>query len=76
MTRSVFTEPLERLLRDGAADGSLRETDARETATALLNLATWTYVHLRAGSRWSARRARRATLELALRGVAAPTESA
>jgi AcrR family transcriptional regulator len=74
--RHAFAEPLERLLRDGAADGSLRETDARETATALLNLATWTYVHLRAGSRWSARRARRATLELALRGVAAPTESA
>ncbi len=74
--RHAVAEPLERLLRDGAADGSLRETDARETATALLNLATWTYVHLRAGSRWSARRARRATLELALRGVAAPTEPA
>jgi AcrR family transcriptional regulator len=67
-----FTEPLERILRDGAADRSLREVDARETALALFNLALWTYVHLRAGSRWSARRARRVTLELALRGVAAP----
>jgi AcrR family transcriptional regulator len=71
--RTASAEPLERLLRDGAADGTLRETDARETAVALLNLAAWTYVHLRAGSRWSARRARRATLELALRGVAAET---
>jgi AcrR family transcriptional regulator len=67
-----FTEPLERLLRDGAADGSLREVDARETAPALLNVALWTYVHLRAGSRWNARRARRVTLDLALRGVAVP----
>ena len=74
--RQAFAEPLERLLRDGAADGSLRETDPRETATALLNLTTWTYVHLRAGSRWSARRARRATLELAVRGVAATAEAA
>lgn len=69
---SSFTLPLERLLRDGAADGSLREVDARETAPALLNVALWTYVHLRAGSRWSARRARRVTLDLALRGVAVP----
>ena len=69
---SSFTLPLERLLRDGGADGSLREVDARETAPALLNVALWTYVHLRAGSRWSARRARRVTLDLALRGVAVP----
>ena len=74
--RQAFAEPLERLLRDGAADGSLRASDPRETATALLNLTTWTYVHLRAGSRWSARRARRATLELAVRGVAATAEPA
>jgi AcrR family transcriptional regulator len=69
--RRAFAEPLERLLRDGAADGSLRAVDARETAIVLLNLAGWTYVHLRAGERWSARRARRATLGIALRGVAA-----
>lgn len=71
--RRALAEPIERLLRDGAADGSLRASDARETATALLNLATWTYVHLRAGSRWSARRARRTTLDLAMRGVASPS---
>ena len=55
--RQAFAEPLERLLRDGAADGSLRASDPRETATAPLNLTKWTYVHLRGGSRWSARRA-------------------
>ncbi len=67
----AFAEPVARLLRDGAADGSLRDTDALETATALLNLTTWTYLHLRSGPRWSARRARTVTLELALVGVAA-----
>ncbi len=69
--RRTFTEPLERLLRDGAADGSLRGTDAPETATVLLNLVGWTYVHLRAGPKWSPRRAKRATLRIALRGVLA-----
>jgi AcrR family transcriptional regulator len=74
--RRAFAEPLERLLHDGAADGSLRAVEARETATVLLNLVGWTYVHLRAGERWSARRARRATLAIALRGVAAEPELA
>ena len=64
-----FAEPVERLLRDGAADGSLRGVDAPETAVAVLNQVAWTYVHLRAGPRWSARRARRITLDLALRGI-------
>jgi AcrR family transcriptional regulator len=67
-----LTEPLERLLRDGASDRSLRQTDAREAATALLHLVVWTYAHLRAGPRWSVRRARRVTVELALRGAAEP----
>jgi AcrR family transcriptional regulator len=75
-SRLASVEPVERLLRDGAADGSLRTTDAPETAAALLTLSTWTYVHLRAGERWSARRARRATLDLALRGVASPGAAA
>jgi len=69
--RRTFTEPLERLLRDGAADGSLRQTDAPETATVLLHLVGWTYVHLRAGPKWSPRRAKRATLQVALQGVLA-----
>lgn len=70
MTRSVFTEPLERLLRDGAADGSLRALEPTEAATVLFNLVGWTYVHLRTGHRWQPERARRATLEIAMRGIA------
>lgn len=69
MTRSPFTEPLERLLRDGAADGTLRELDALEYATVLFNLVGWTYLHLRARHGWKTDRARAATLDIALHGV-------
>ncbi|MBA2764816.1 MAG: TetR/AcrR family transcriptional regulator [Thermoleophilaceae bacterium] len=72
-TRSVFTEPLERLLLDGISDGSLRPVDAQETATMLFNLVGWTYVHLRTGHRWSAERAR-AVVPLAIGGLAGDHE--
>ena len=74
LTRSVFTEPFERVLRDGARDGTLREVDPVETATVIFNLVGWTYVHLRTGHRWPPERARRATLDLALRGLAGATK--
>ena len=69
LTRSVFTEPLERILRDGLEDGSVRDADPVEQATVLFNLVGWTYVHLRTGHTWSAERAQRATLDVALGGV-------
>jgi AcrR family transcriptional regulator len=69
MTRSVFTEPLERLLRDGTADGSLRALDPVETATVLFNLVGWTYIHLRTGHGWAPEHSRERTIEIALRGV-------
>lgn len=68
-TRSVFTEPLERLLRDGVADGSVRDVDPLETATTLFNLVGWTYVHLRTGHRWSPDRAARAVLDPVWNGL-------
>jgi AcrR family transcriptional regulator len=71
MTRDVFTDPLERLLRDGAADGSLREVEPVEMATVLFNLVGWTYVHLRTGHNWRPERARRTVVEVALEGVSA-----
>lgn len=71
LTRSIFTEPLERLLRDGDADGSLRSVEPQETATVLFNLVGWTYLHLRAGHRWSPKRAREAVVDLALNGLLA-----
>jgi AcrR family transcriptional regulator len=69
LTRAPFTEPLERLLRDGAADGTLHAPDPVERATVLFNLVGWTYVHLRTGHGWPHARARAATLGVALDGV-------
>ena len=69
LTRTVFTEPLERLLRDGQEDGSLRTTDPVERATVLFNLVGWTYIHLRTGHGWPPARARHATLDAAIHGV-------
>ena len=71
LTRQGFTEPVQRLLADGAADGSLSVEDPQETATVLFNLVGHTYRHLRAGHGWSPKRTRRAVLDLALRGVVA-----
>lgn len=70
LTRDVFTEPLERLVTDGIADGSIRAVEPLETATVLFNLVGWTYLHLRTGHRWSQDRARSSTIDIALRGMA------
>jgi AcrR family transcriptional regulator len=75
MTQKVFTDPLERLLRDGAADGSLRRVDARETSTVLFNLVGWTYIHMRTGHRWSAKRASARIVDVALNGLSADSYS-
>lgn len=69
LTRTVFTEPLERLLRDGASDGSLRPVDPEETATVLFNVVGWTYIHLRTGHGWAPERVRRTVLDLSLGGL-------
>ena len=69
LTRTVFTEPLERLLRDGLADGTLRAADPAESATVLFNVVGWSYVHLRTGHRWGPKRAREAVMRLALDGI-------
>lgn len=71
LTRDVFTQPLTRLLEDGARDGSLRAVDSLETGTTLFNLVGWTYVHLRAGHRWPPDRARASVVDIALCGVTA-----
>jgi AcrR family transcriptional regulator len=71
LTRDAFTAPLQRLLTDGAADGSLREVDVPETATVLINLVSYTYRHLRHGHGWQPERARRAVVSLVMEGLAA-----
>ena len=69
LTRNAFTEPLERLLRDGAADGSLRDANAIEMATVLFNTVGWAYIHLRSGHGWKPDRARESVMGLVLDGL-------
>jgi AcrR family transcriptional regulator len=70
-TRATFVEPLARLLRDGAADGSLRAVADPETAaTVLFNQVGGTYLHLRSDHGWTAERCREALLDLTIQGLA------
>ncbi len=69
LTRTVFTEPLERLLHEGRVDGSVRVSDPGRGATVLFNLVGWTYIHLRSGHGWSIDSAEAAVLDTALHGV-------
>jgi AcrR family transcriptional regulator len=66
----VFAEPFERLLRDGAADGTLRDLSPAITASALFNLVAWGYIHLRAAHEWNRDTAAQTILDLVLHGVA------
>ncbi len=74
LTRKVFVEPIERLLLDGAADGSLAALDVEETATVVFNMIGHTYRHLRTGHGWSAARARAGVVRLAMDGLVARLE--
>jgi len=71
LTRSVFVDPLQRLLLDGKIDGTLHADDPRETATVLYNAVGHTYRHLRSGHGWTAERAREGVLTLVMRGLVA-----
>lgn len=70
-TRSVFVEPIARLLRDGAQDGTLSCSDPDETATVLFNQVGWTYLALSEGQRWAPARAAEVVVRNALACVAA-----
>lgn len=73
LTQERFTAPLQRLLADGAADGTLALDGDRpdEVATVLFNLLAWTYRHLRLSHGWPPERAAEAVTRRALRSVAA-----
>ncbi|MDO8186396.1 TetR/AcrR family transcriptional regulator [Conexibacter sp. JD483] len=73
-TRAVFFEPLARLLRDGAADGSLRaQDDPDEVAVVLFNQVGGTYIHLRGEHGWSHERCRDALVQLTIQGLVSPS---
>jgi AcrR family transcriptional regulator len=69
LTVDAFADPLERLLRDGAVDGSLRQVDPTVAATVLFNTAGWGYIHLRASHRWPPEQARAAVIDLVVGGL-------
>ena len=52
-----------------AADGSLRQGDAVETATVLFNTVGWASIHLRSGHRWRSQHARESVMRLVLDGL-------
>ena len=68
VSRAGFVGPLERVLRDGMRDGSLRRMPVRRTATLLVNAADRTYRHLRAAHGWSPERSLEA-IDLLVRGI-------
>jgi len=65
LTRLEYTEPFERLLRDGNHDGTLHSDKPRQDAELIFNTAGWTYIHLRRSHQWSADRARAAVTRVA-----------
>jgi AcrR family transcriptional regulator len=69
LTVDVFAEPFQRLLREGAADGTLRKLPPTMTATVLFNTVGLGYVHLRTEHRWDAETARRSVIDLVLPGL-------
>jgi AcrR family transcriptional regulator len=71
-TRGAFTDPLERLVEDGQADGSIRAGDTFDIATVLFTMVGMGYRHLRFEHRWPQERAREAVVATALHGIAAP----
>lgn len=58
VSRLEYTEPFERILRDGETDGTLTAADPRGDAELIFNAAGWTYVHLRRSHQWKPIRAR------------------
>jgi AcrR family transcriptional regulator len=60
VSRLEYTEPFERLLRDGDADGTLACVDPNGDAELIFNAAGWTYIHLRRSHHWTPERARTA----------------
>jgi AcrR family transcriptional regulator len=68
-SREGYITPIERILADGIADGSIRAVEIEQTATVLVNATDRTYRHLRRAHDWGPERARAALIDLMLRGL-------
>jgi AcrR family transcriptional regulator len=69
VTRDVFTEPLERIIGDGQADGSIAAGDPLATASLLFSLVGQTYMHERSVHRRPAEQTRDGIVSIVLHGV-------
>ena len=72
MTRFEYTDPFERLLTDGNADGTLHSTDPPTDAELIFNTASWTYIHLRRSHNWTTAKAREAVTRITLANFLRP----
>jgi len=68
-SRDGYINPIERLLADGIADGSIRPVEVEETATVIVNAVDRTYRHLRRAHGWDEERSRAVLIDLVLRGL-------
>ena len=68
-TSFEFIEPLDRILRDGVADGTLVSDDPRVDATLAANAVAWTYLHMRRAHRWSVEEATTRVVSMAIAGL-------
>lgn len=68
-SREGYIDPIERLLADGIADGSIRPVEVEETATVIVNAVDRTYRHLRRAHDWDPVRSRHVLIDLVLRGL-------
>lgn len=68
-SREAFIAPVERLLTDGMADGSIRDVPVEQTAVVLVNAVDRTYRHLRTAHSWEPARAAGAMLDLVCGGL-------
>jgi len=72
-----FKDPIERLLRDGIADGSLQPAgDPSDLANLVFNAVCWPYVHLRGRDGWTGEQAREQLIGLVMRGIGPASEPA
>ena len=71
-TSFEFVELFERLLRDGAADGSMHVDDPARSAVLVANTACWLYLHMTRAHGWPAGEAVDQVIHMATASLRAP----
>jgi AcrR family transcriptional regulator len=69
LTRTVYTEPLEKLLREGAATARYETSTLSRRRPSCSTSSAGPYIHLRTGHGWAPQRALNGTLDPVLHGL-------